>query len=406
MTTPSIAMGGGSVAMNVNATGGGAIVQPPALPDISIERLRDVARLELAAQTYTQSCTFDGMPAVGLSVYQLPGTNALDVAVAVRKKMEELKEHFPEGVDYAIAYDTTPFIRDSVIDVDYLFEAVVLVGIVVLVFLQDWRAMIFPLIDVPVSIIGQFAVMGALGFSLNNISLFGLVLAIGIVVDDAIVVLENIERMMAKGHDARTAYIMAMDEVTGPVVAVGLVLLRCVRSLCIHKRNYRPFLSRVCGDNCRFDGHLGNQRRYHDPLASGSDFPGGRGQTGTRTSQGSIALVDLHLGRRCRNLLSFDAHVSSKGRLRLACLARSRQLKAINRVRCIGPSLRSTSPPGSIIGGILRWIIIHPLNAMLGLALPWFQLAFDAVTGVYAFLIGKGASAYVWWCWWSMLACW
>ena len=224
-TTPSIAAGGGSLAIDVNATGGGAIVQPPALPDVSIVRLRDVARLELAAQSYTQSCTFDGHPAVGLSVYQLPGTNALDVAVAVRKKMEELKQHFPAGLDYAIGYDTTPFIRESVMDVvTTLFEAVVLVGLVVLLFLQDWRAMILPLIDVPVSIIGTFAVMAAFGFSLNNISLFGLVLAIGIVVDDAIVVLENIERMMAKGHDARTATIMAMDEVTGPIVAVGLVL--------------------------------------------------------------------------------------------------------------------------------------------------------------------------------------
>src|SRR5207249_1826310 len=167
----------------------------------------------------------DGKPSVGLSVYQLPGTNALDVADAVRQKMEELKKRFPEGVDYAIGYDTTPYIRDSVMDVVWtLLEAVALVALVVLVFLQDWRAMILPLIDVPVSIIGTFAVMAAVGFSLNNISLFGLVLAIGIVVDDAIVVLENIERLMATGLDARAATIKAMDEVTGPIVAVALVL--------------------------------------------------------------------------------------------------------------------------------------------------------------------------------------
>jgi multidrug efflux pump len=124
--------------------------------------------------------------------------------------MKELKPRFPDGVDYDIGYDTTPYIRESVKDVvKTLFEAVALVGIVVLVFLQDWRAMILPLVDVPVSIIGTFAVMAALGFSLNNISLFGLVLAIGIVVDDAIVVLENIERIMATGLDARAATLKA-----------------------------------------------------------------------------------------------------------------------------------------------------------------------------------------------------
>ena len=126
---------------------------------------------------------------------------------------------------YDIGYDTTPFIRESVEDVvTTMLEAVALVGLVVLIFLQDWQAMILPMIDVPVSIIGTFAVMAALGFSLNNISLFGLVLAIGIVVDDAIVVLENIERMLANGYDVRTATIKAMDEVTGPIIAVALVL--------------------------------------------------------------------------------------------------------------------------------------------------------------------------------------
>jgi multidrug efflux pump len=210
----------GSGVLSVAAQGRG-----PGRPSAAIVRLRDVARLELGAQNYNQSCTFDGHPSVGLGLYQLPGTNALDVADAVRKKMEELKTRFPDGVDYAIAYDTTPFIRESVEDVvKTLLEAVILVGIVVLVFLQDWRAMVLPMIDVPVSLIGTFAVMAALGYTLNNLTLFGLVLAIGIVVDDAIVVLENIERMIARGYDARTATIKAMDEVTGPIIAVALVL--------------------------------------------------------------------------------------------------------------------------------------------------------------------------------------
>ena len=139
--------------------------------------------------------------------------------------MKELKKRFPDGVDYIIAYDTTPFIRESISEVFHtLRDAVILVAIVVLFFLQDWRAMILPMIDVPVSLIGTFAVMAVMGYSLNNISLFGLVLAIGIVVDDAIVVLENIERQMAKGYDTRTATIKAMEEISGPILAITLVL--------------------------------------------------------------------------------------------------------------------------------------------------------------------------------------
>ena len=197
----------------------------PGQVSFGVVRLRDLARIELGAQNYNMSCSFDGRPSVGLSVYQRPDANALDCADAVRKKMEELKTRFPDGLDYAIGYDTTPFIRESVQDVVItMLEAVALVGLVVLIFLQDWKAMILPMIDVPVSIIGTFAVMAAMNFSLNNISLFGLVLTIGIVVDDAIVVLENIERMLARGHDVRTATIKAMEEVTGPIIAVAVVL--------------------------------------------------------------------------------------------------------------------------------------------------------------------------------------
>jgi multidrug efflux pump len=204
---------------------GTTVGRGPGRPSPAIVRLRDVARLEMGAQNYNMSATFDGRPTVGLGVYQLPGTNALDVADAVRRKMAELKARFPDGLDFEVGYDTTPFIRESVGDVVWtMLEAVALVGVVVLVFLQDWKAMVLPMIDVPVSIIGTFAVMSVIGFSLNNISLFGLVLAIGIVVDDAIVVLENIERLIATGLDVRTATIKAMEEVTGPIIAVALVL--------------------------------------------------------------------------------------------------------------------------------------------------------------------------------------
>jgi multidrug efflux pump subunit AcrB len=194
-------------------------------PNNGIVRLKDVAKVESGSQQYDQSCTLDGQPSVALSVYQLPGSNALETAKQVYTKMKELRSRFPDGLEYRIVYDTTPFIRESVNEVWHtLRDAVILVAIVVLLFLQDWRAMILPMIDVPVSLIGTFAVMAALGFTLNNLTLFGLVLAIGIVVDDAIVVLENIERLIATGLDARTATIKAMDEITGPVLAITLVL--------------------------------------------------------------------------------------------------------------------------------------------------------------------------------------
>jgi multidrug efflux pump len=199
-------------------SGGGAAGPPPTVdslptPSVSVVRLRDVARLELGAQNYNTLCSFNGQPAVGLGLYQLPGTNALDVADDVYATMKRLKKSFPDGVDYKIAYDTTLFIRDSVNDVQRtLLIAVGLVAIVVMVFLQSWRAAIIPLVAVPVAIIGTFAVMGALGYSLNNISLFGLVLAIGIVVDDAIVVVENVERWMERGLESREATRRAMDE--------------------------------------------------------------------------------------------------------------------------------------------------------------------------------------------------
>ena len=217
------------------STGQGTAMQPaqsdqtgsgsPTPQSTGIVRLRDVARVELGAQQYDQTATLDGRPTVALSVYQLPGSNALQTAEGVYKKMRELKTRFPDGLDYEIVYDTTPFISESVNEVfKTLRDAVILVALVVLVFLQNWRAAIIPLIAVPVAIVGTFAVMAALQFSLNNLTLFGLVLAIGIVVDDAIVVVENVERHLEQGEAPREAARKAMDEVTGPVIAIALVL--------------------------------------------------------------------------------------------------------------------------------------------------------------------------------------
>ncbi len=193
--------------------------------DGQVVRLSEVGRVELGARTYDSVNMLDGKPSVGVVIFQLPGSNALSTAERIRAEMETLKKSFPDDMSYEIVYDTTVFVEESIAAVYHtLIEAFLLVFIVILLFLQDWKATILPMIDVPVSLIGTFAVMSALGFSLNNLTLFGLVLAIGIVVDDAIVVLENIERWLAQGMDVRSATIKAMDEVTGPIIAITLVL--------------------------------------------------------------------------------------------------------------------------------------------------------------------------------------
>jgi multidrug efflux pump len=197
----------------------------PQSNSVSVLKLKDVAEVVLGAKEYSTDCTVDGKPSVGLALYQLPGSNALETAAKVKETLAKLKKSFPPGVNAAIYYDTTPFINESIHEVEKtLRDAVILVAIVVLLFLQTWRAAIIPLIAVPVSIIGTCAVMAALGFSLNNLTLFGLVLAIGIVVDDAIVVVENVEHHMEHGLTPLQASHKAMDEVSGPVIAVALVL--------------------------------------------------------------------------------------------------------------------------------------------------------------------------------------
>jgi hydrophobe/amphiphile efflux-1 (HAE1) family protein len=190
-----------------------------------VTRVRDVARVELGARDYSTKTYMDGYNAVSLRVFQLPGSNAIETADEIYRALAEMRKSFPPGVDYRINYDPTQFIRESMKAVMHtLIEALILVVLVVVVFLQTWRASIIPLLAVPVSLIGTLAVMKVFGFSLNNLSLFGIVLAIGIVVDDAIVVVENVERFISQGFKPREATLKAMAEVTGPVVAVALVL--------------------------------------------------------------------------------------------------------------------------------------------------------------------------------------
>ncbi|RON51430.1 multidrug efflux RND transporter permease subunit [Pseudomonas frederiksbergensis] len=190
-----------------------------------ITRLKDIARVELGSSQYALRSLLNNQPAVAIPIFQRPGSNAIQISNEVRDKMAELKKSFPEGMDFSIVYDPTIFVRGSIEAVVHtLFEALILVVLVVILFLQTWRASIIPLVAVPVSLIGTFAVMHLFGFSLNALSLFGLVLAIGIVVDDAIVVVENVERHIELGETPVEATKKAMREVTGPIIATALVL--------------------------------------------------------------------------------------------------------------------------------------------------------------------------------------
>ena len=194
-------------------------------PDGSIVRMKDVARVELGAQSYNQIGRLNGNPSAIIAVYQLPGSNAIDTMNSAKQLMDELKTRFPEDLDYTVSLDTTLAVSEGIKEiVQTLVEALILVVLVVFIFLQNWRATLIPLLAVPVSLVGTFAVFPLLGFSINTLSLFGLVLAIGLVVDDAIVVVEAVEQHIEHGLSPRDATLKAMEEVSGPVVAIALVL--------------------------------------------------------------------------------------------------------------------------------------------------------------------------------------
>ena len=223
--------GGAAYQLNVQALG--RLSLPSQFADIivkrapsgAITRISDIARVEMGAQDYTSSAYWNAIPAINVGILQLPGGNALQTANEVLRTMQELKKDFPPGVDYKITYNPTEYIRASVDEVQKtLFIALLLVVFVIIVFLQSWRAAVIPVLAIPISLIGTFAVMKAFGFSVNNLTLFGLVLAIGIVVDDAIVVVENVERHLRAGMSPREAAHVTMDEVGGALMAIALVL--------------------------------------------------------------------------------------------------------------------------------------------------------------------------------------
>jgi multidrug efflux pump subunit AcrB len=383
-STSSTAGSNGSDSSGDTGDGGG--LSGPAPQSTGIVRLRDVGRVELGSQQYEQSATLDGQPTVALSVYGLPGANALDTAAGVYQKMRELKARFPEGLDYRIVYDTTPFIRESVNEVFYtLRDAVILVAIVVLFFLQDWKAMILPMIDVPVSLIGTFAVMACLGYSLNNLTLFGLVLAIGIVVDDAIVVLENIERLIATGLDARTATIQAMDEITGPVCAITLVLSSVFIPCC--------FLGGISGQFFR---------QFAVTIAVSTIISAVNALTMTPSRAVVIFKTEEGGGghEHHKEALPWWIFAVLGGMLTVWLgehyLAGHWGLPAMPQEGDPGvprwlPWAMSAAwfAPGALVGAAVGWVIIRPVNYVLGGIFRGFNHVFDRVTEAYGWIVGR-----------------
>ena len=372
----------GNASAPANSTG----LAGSAPPSTGIVFLRDVvtldrdgkSRIELGSQQYDQVCTLDRHPSVALSIYQLPGSNALNTADGVRAKMRELKAGFPEGLDYQIVYDTTPFIRESIAEViRTLVIAVVLVAIVVLFFLQDWKAMILPMIDVPVSLIGTFAVMRAFGFTLNNLTLFGLVLAIGIVVDDAIVVLENIERQMAKGLDPRTATLKAMEEITGPVIAITLVLSAVFIPCCflggVSGQFFLQFAVTVAASMVISAINALTMTPSRAMLIFKTE------QTAGGHKHQREALPWWIFGLLGGLLAAWLGPGLLPGPVARIFNPSSEEMGALHRWLVWG----SCFVPGALAGGLLGWLVIRPVNAVLGWIFRGFNRLFDWVTALY-----------------------
>jgi multidrug efflux pump len=354
--------------------------------------VRDVARVEMGAQTYDQTATADGRPSACMGVFLLPGANALAVGDAVKQRMKELKSRFPQGLEYDIFYDTTPFIQRSIEEVlNTLVIAVLLVGGVVLVFLQDWKAMILPMIDVPVSLVGTFAVMAALGFSLNNLTLFGLVLAIGIVVDDAIMVLENIERLMGTGLDARTATIKAMDELTGPILAITLVLSSVFLPSCfipgLTGQFYRQFALTIAASVIisAVNAMTLTPSRAVSIFRTEEGHDQAAGSTGPSPSHPKKEALPWWIFGILGGLLTaWLAPRLLAGHLGLPA-AHAERASFLQKWLYWG----ATFAPGLLAGLAAGWFIIGPVNAALGWFFGGFNRLFDGVTAAYGRAVGR-----------------
>ncbi len=352
--------------------------------------LRDVSRSEMGPRSQTTLSRLDGKPAVGMAVFQLPGSNALESADRVRARMRELESRFPDHLRYASVYDTTPFIRESVNEVFHtLRDAVVLVAIVVLLFLQDWKAVMLPLIDVVVSLVGTFALMKLLGFSLNNLTLFGLVLAIGIVVDDAIVVLENIERWLAKGLPVREATIKAMDEITGPILAITLVLSSVFLPAAflggITGQFFRQFALTIAASMIISAINAMTMTPARATAIFGGRKHGEHGHGSGREALPWWFLAFVGGGLSLHYLWplaapSFALPVGEEGgggepvSLRVTAMYYALQLGLF--------------APGLVAGGLAGWVIIRPVNWLLGWSFHLFNAAFDLATRAYGRTVG------------------
>ena len=351
--------------------------------DGRLTRLCDVARVELGALNEDVSCKLDGYPSAGLFIVQLPDANALEVAERVRAKMDELAKDFPDDLTYGILFDTTPYTSECIDEVfKALRDAVLLVAFVVLLFLQNWRSAVIPLIAVPVAIVGTFAVLVGFGFSLNNLTLFGLVLAIGIVVDDAIVVVEAVEHHIEHGLPPREATIKAMSQVSGPVVAVGLVLsavfVPCAFISGLTGQFFRQFALTIAASTVisTFNS-LTLSPALSAVLAARARQGDARGVAAAGVS-GAWRLAGLTCGlRRC-----WSGGWNGAGRC------------------CRPPSAAdSRRRPGWIAsaaavaaGAIVGWLLARPAGAVLREAFHWFNAGFASATNVYTLRGGRLAA--------------
>ena len=338
-----------------------------------IVRVGDLGEVELGARSLDIESEINGQPVANMAIFMLPDSNALETADVVRAKIAELKRDFPEGLDYVIRYDTTPYIRESIQEVfKTLMDSVVLVALVVLLFLQNWRSALIPLVAVPVGIVGTFAVMLALGFSLNNLTLFGLVLAIGIVVDDAIVVVEAVEHHIEHGLSPRAATIQAMSEVSTPVIAVGLVLtavfVPCAFISGITGQFFRQFALTIATSTLI---SAFNSLTLSPALAALLLKPRRKG-TFEALPWWGFALVGAWAGATwlAPALADLVPHVSA---LRGSTILTHDRLATLL---------------GAAAGAVGGWLLGFPINRVLGGVFALFNRGFDAAASSYTRLVG------------------
>ncbi|OJW14661.1 MAG: transporter [Planctomycetales bacterium 71-10] len=355
--------------------------------DGRVIRIRDLGEVEMGARSLDIDSEVNGMPVANMAVFMLPDSNALETADVVRAKIAELRADFPEGLDYMIRYDTTPYIRESIQEVfKTLLDSVVLVALVVLLFLQNWRSALIPLVAVPVGIVGTFAVMLALGFSLNNLTLFGLVLAIGIVVDDAIVVVESVEHHIEHGMTPRAATIQAMSEVSSPVIAVGLVLtavfVPCAFITGITGQFFRQFALTIASSTVL---STINSLTLSPALAALLLKPREKGQY---EAMPRLALAGIGawlgytaLGPRIAPYLE-RAGADALHRAAIHDVAR-------DVLQRLGASPEQTADAlGAVAGAVLLWAFAGPLNRLLGGFFAVFNRGFVATSNLYSRLVG------------------